>query len=188
MTGSKKAVFIRPGRLEEVQRLQAVQREAGERFRAIGMAQISEHDPDEVSVFAQAIEEERLLVAELANQGQSPESLIGFLRHGSKDGSPHIEELNVLPAAAGSRIGAQLIDAFRQDIEDKGKNTCLTLTTFRDVPWNAPYYRSLGFQVLTQEDLGPELSGCLAEETNRLPPALFGPRVAMRLASRKPLF
>lgn len=145
------------------------------------MAQISEHDPDEASVFAEAIEEERLLVAELADQGQSPESLVGFLLHGRKDGCPHIQELNVLPAAAGSRIGAQLIDVFRQGIEDKEKNAYLTLTTFLDVPWNAPYYRSLGFEVLPQEDLGPELSACLAEETNRLPPALFGPRVAMRL-------
>ena len=34
----------------------------------------------------------------------------------------------------------------------------LTLLTFRDVPWNGPYYASLGFSPLQDDALAPELS------------------------------
>lgn len=33
----------------------------------------------------------------------------------------------------------------------------LTLTTFTDVPWNAPYYLRCGFRVLDDEEIGPGL-------------------------------
>jgi hypothetical protein len=33
--------------------------------------------------------------------------------------------------------------------------TSLTLTTFRDVPWNAPFYAKLGFEYVAE--LTPEL-------------------------------
>ena len=35
--------------------------------------------------------------------------------------------------------------------------TALTLTTFTDVPWNAPYYARLGFRPLPEADLTPGL-------------------------------
>ncbi len=152
------------------------------------MAQISEEDPDETATFIQAAKEKRLLVAELTDESRSSQDAVGFLLLGHKDGGPHILELNVVPAAAGLRIGSRLIDAVRQRLENEGKGARMTLTTFRDVPWNAPYYRRLGFEILAQGDLGPELSRCLAEETSRLPPALFGPRVAMQRNTAKALF
>jgi hypothetical protein len=33
----------------------------------------------------------------------------------------------------------------------------VTLTTFRDVAWNAPYYERCGFRVLDETELGPGL-------------------------------
>ena len=55
----------------------------------------------------------------------------------------------------------------------------VTLTTFRDVPWNAPFYRRLGFEVLDPEDLTPGLAAAFADEARRgLPVEL---RVVMAL-------
>jgi hypothetical protein len=52
------------------------------------------------------------------------------------------------------------------------------LTTFSDVPWNAPLYRHLGFRVLDDDDIGPELRARRADEAARgLDPAS---RVCMR--------
>ena len=56
----------------------------------------------------------------------------------------------------------------------------MTLTTFRDVPWNAPYYERLGFRVIAPADQGPELAALVAEEAERIPGD--APRVAMRRA------
>jgi hypothetical protein len=53
----------------------------------------------------------------------------------------------------------------------------VTLTTFRDVPWNAPYYERLGFQAIA--DNSPGLAEIMREEASRgLDPAT---RVAMIL-------
>ena len=54
----------------------------------------------------------------------------------------------------------------------------LTLTTFADVPWNAPYYARLGFRVLAEDDLTPGLRAVRAAERER--GLDRWPRVAMR--------
>ncbi len=43
----------------------------------------------------------------------------------------------------------------------------MTLTTYRDVPWNAPYYARLGFEVVADEDLGPGLRAVRELEVER---------------------
>ena len=40
----------------------------------------------------------------------------------------------------------------------------VTLSTFRDVPWNAPYYAKLGFQALADEALAPDLRAIRTHE------------------------
>ena len=59
----------------------------------------------------------------------------------------HIQEIDVHPAHARRGLGRRLIEhvaqwAIQQDA------AALTLTTFDDVPWNAPYYARLGLCVL----------------------------------------
>ena len=55
----------------------------------------------------------------------------------------------------------------------------ITLTTYRDVPWNGPFYESLGFVVL--ETLTPDLIEIRGIE-RAIGDNDFGPRVAMRIA------
>jgi N-acetylglutamate synthase-like GNAT family acetyltransferase len=61
---------------------------------------------------------------------------------------------------AGKRVGRQLI-ACAEHARKLGL-TSLTLTTFRDVPWNAPFYARLGFEIVTE--LTPELRQKREEE------------------------
>jgi GNAT superfamily N-acetyltransferase len=68
----------------------------------------------------------------------------------------HIQEIDVHPAHARRGLGRMLIEhvaqwAMEQDV------TALTLTTFDDVPWNAPYYARLGFRVLDIQALPQHL-------------------------------
>jgi hypothetical protein len=55
----------------------------------------------------------------------------------------------------------------------------LTLTTFRDVAWNGPFYQRLGFEELAAHDLSPDLAQILAHEAARGLPG--DRRCAMRL-------
>ena len=54
----------------------------------------------------------------------------------------------------------------------------MTLTTFADVPWNAPYYGRLGWRVLSPADLSPGLVRIREHEAAR--DLDRWPRVAMR--------
>ena len=57
----------------------------------------------------------------------------------------------------------------------------LTLSTFRSVPWNAPYYARLGFAELPAAELTPGLTEILAAET------AFGLDPAERVFMRRPV-
>ncbi len=54
----------------------------------------------------------------------------------------------------------------------------VTLTTFRDVPWNAPWYARRGFAVLPPERWGPEPAALVEHE--RALGIGQAPRVVMR--------
>ena len=43
----------------------------------------------------------------------------------------------------------------------------LTLTTFRDVPWNAPYYARCGFHILDGDEITAGLETIRAREAAR---------------------
>jgi len=93
------------------------------------------------------------------------------------DGAAHIEQISVDPAFARQGLGRRLIDHVAASARREAR-TAMTLTTFRDVPWNAPYYARCGFRVLAESELGPELRATRDHEaTLGLDPAL---RVCMR--------
>jgi GNAT superfamily N-acetyltransferase len=93
------------------------------------------------------------------------------------DGVAHVEQVSVHPEHAGHGIGAALIEHVAGWARAHG-SPALTLTTFADVPWNAPYYERLGFRRLSDDELTPGLRAIRAEE------AAHGldewPRLAMR--------
>jgi Acetyltransferase (GNAT) family. len=68
------------------------------------------------------------------------------------DGAAHVEQVTVHPDAARRGLGRALIEELAADATARGV-PALTLTTFTDVPWNAPYYARLGFRVLADTEL-----------------------------------
>lgn len=77
----------------------------------------------------------------------------------------HIWEMNVHPAFQRRGIGAGMVRAAQIDARNTGFKA-LTLTTFRDVAWNAPFYARLGFEEVTALDAHLRLSGELANEAD----------------------
>ena len=55
----------------------------------------------------------------------------------------------------------------------------MSLCTFRDVPWNGPYYRSLGFREVAEADLAP-YEARLREQERELRPGRERRAVVMR--------
>ena len=91
----------------------------------------------------------------------------------------HLDELDVHPEHGRRGLGRMLVMAVCDWAEAKGYEA-ITLTTFREIPWNMPFYASLGFMVVPREALTLALASIVHEEGRRgLDPAL---RVVMRRA------
>jgi len=128
-----------------------------------------------VSFFGAAASAGRLWVA----REVETELPVGFAAVTLLDGSAHLQEVDVLPAHGRKGIGRALV-LFAVEWAQESGFAFLSLTTFRHLPWNAPFYASLGFIEIDERDLGPEIRELMRQEIeNGLDPSL---RVAMRLA------
>jgi GNAT superfamily N-acetyltransferase len=79
------------------------------------------------------------------------------------DGNTHIEQVSVHPEHARRGIGWSLIERLAGWSLEQGR-PALTLTTFIEVPWNAPYYRRHGFRLLPESEWTPGLRRIRARE------------------------
>src|SRR3546814_19237766 len=75
----------------------------------------------------------------------------------------HICEMNVHPAHQRRGIGAGMIRASKIDARNCGFKA-LTLTTYRDLAWNGPFYARLGFDEVADPESHPRLAEHLDEE------------------------
>lgn len=81
---------------------------------------------------------------------------VGFARLEIVDGHAHVEQLSVHPAHGRRGVGASLLLAACRWAVDQG-HTVVTLCTFADVPWNAPFYARHGFVPVSDAELTPGL-------------------------------
>lgn len=132
--------------------LQDIERAAGLCFRDIGMDEIADDEPLSLEELAGYQRAGRAWVA--VNED---DRAVAYLITDPVDGNMHIEQVSVHPDSARRGLGRALIDhaAGRAAAEGAG---ALTLTTFVDVAWNAPYYAArCGFRTLGEDELTPGL-------------------------------
>lgn len=73
---------------------------------------------------------------------------IAFLAARAADGRLHIDELDVTRDHQGQGIGRRLLAAAADWARENGLQA-LSLTTFRSIPWNGPFYAAFGFREWT---------------------------------------
>ena len=128
--------------------LQDIERAAGEAFRGLGMGAIADDEPLPWDVLEGYRAAGRAWVA-----ADGDDRAVAYLLVDAVDGAAHIEQVSVHPDAARRGVGRALIEHLASVARERGL-TALTLTTFADVPWNAPYYARLGFRRLDEGDPG----------------------------------
>jgi GNAT superfamily N-acetyltransferase len=164
---------VRAGQPSDAGRLGAVERAAARRFAEIGLAEISQGRPTSEAGYLAAAAAGQLWVLE----GPGGE-VVGLAIAGVVDAAGYLAEVSVMPAQAGQRLARLLIAAVEDWAEGQGVGA-LTLTTFKDVPWNRPYYERLGFMVLDEGEAGPELQAIRQKERSRGLDRI-SPRVSMQ--------
>ena len=165
---------LRRARAADVPRLPAVEVSSGRLFEGVTLQ--STADPDEtlpLETLYEALRDHGLWVA--VDSADRPIGFVAVTRH---DDESFVAQLSVALEAQGQGLGRELMEMAIDDARARGSRA-VTLTTFRDVPWNAPFYARLGFRTLAAGELSPHLVATLAHEAARgLLPA---ERCAMRL-------
>lgn len=126
------------------------------RGRNVPEAIFSEFTPPEAWAGRQAAG--TLWVAQVAGR---IEAFLGATAHGER---LHIDEFAVAQGHQGRGLGRRMLEATVAWARGAGFRQ-LSLTTFRDVPFNGPFYASAGFRLW--DDAPPEVAAVLVSEAAR---------------------
>ncbi|MEX2206542.1 MAG: GNAT family N-acetyltransferase [Myxococcota bacterium] len=150
-------VAARPG---DVAALSAIELEAAQLLRG--------HAPD--AVLNEVFDETEFRAAQSADRlwvaldGDTP---VGFaLVELLASDLPHLEEIDVLPSHGRRGIGAALVRAVCAWAARAGFAQ-VTLTSYRDLPWNMPFYARLGFVEVPVGEVRPEVAAVFRAEGAR---------------------
>jgi GNAT superfamily N-acetyltransferase len=145
--------------------LQDVERTAALLFKTYpGEAGLTEEiyrEANSVETFENAQRAGRLWVA------VTPTSeVVGFALVMEIAGFAHLEEIDVLPSHGQQGLGSALLSAVCSWARTAGY-PAVTLRTFRNVPWNGPFYLRRGFRVVDSSDVSKHHLDLEAAERKR---------------------
>ncbi len=151
------AVRIREARVEELEWIAEIERAAGRLFDSWkDRLSLDDGEPTSLADLREACDRGDLFVA--VEPADVP---IGWCMLDVLDGEGHLYELDVHPDHGRKGIGRQLLEFAADTMRERGHGA-ITLTTFREVPWNRPFYESAGFVVV--EPGGPDMLEAIAHE------------------------
>lgn len=162
--------MIRPATAVDIPALPDIERSAAEAFRDSPHPWIADDEVVPAEAYPDPVAAGLVWVAETDG------ALAGFCLAEAEPEALHVHELAVRHDRQGGGLGRALLEAAIADAKRRGLPS-VTLTTFADVAWNAPFYERLGFRAVATEDLDPRLTALLDAEAARG----LQNRVAMRL-------
>ena len=166
---------VRPATEDDALVMPAIERSSGEAFRQIAdLAWIAD---DTVTSCERHTALIRLGAAWVAQD--STGTITGFLTAEVHRDALHIWQMSVASDQQKKGIGRDLIHA-AENWARTNHLAALTLTTFRDVPWNERFYASCGFELVDPIDHPMLLATLEAEGEAGLP-------IRQRCAMRRPL-
>jgi GNAT superfamily N-acetyltransferase len=152
--------LIARARLRDLAPLTAIELAAAQLLRGHAPESVLNETTD-YRTFAEAALQGRLWVA-LAGDAPVGFALVEMLA----DDLPHIHEVDVEPSHGRRGLGTALVRAVCEWATASGFSL-LTLTTFRAVSWNLPFYARLGFVEIPRHLLRPELAAVVSDEAAR---------------------
>jgi GNAT superfamily N-acetyltransferase len=131
--------MIRLPRRHEIGRLPAIENAADRRYARVGLPRVLVMPPASVASLEQGRRAGRLWIAT-----ESHGRAVGFALMTLRAGHAWLDQLSVLDDWQGCGFGTALIDRTADAARTLGYRA-LYLSTYRGVPWNAPFYARRGF-------------------------------------------
>ena len=116
-----------------------------------------EEEDVEEAEYLKAIEGGWLLVVTVED------AVVGYLWCVEHGDVLHLRQITVHPGQGRRGLGRALIAEMVHRAKHRGMSS-ITLTTFADIPWNAPFYRRVGFSMVDAPERYPHLRGALRHE------------------------
>ncbi|WP_304180147.1 GNAT family N-acetyltransferase [Phenylobacterium aquaticum] len=151
-------MIIRLATPRDIAVLPDVERSAGEAFRGGLHDWVADHTVTLAEAYPPRVAVDRVWVVEAEG------AVRGFIDIEMVDGELHIWELAVELAWQKRGLGRALMDQALEVGRSKGC-AAASLTTFHNIAWNAPFYRRLGFELLTSPSA--RLAAILRDEAER---------------------
>lgn len=149
---------IRLARAEDAEFLPDIELAAGKLFETVeGLSGVAGMHAIPAEEHCRMIRKGHCLVA------TREESIVGFLSTEPFRRELHIREFSVHPNSQGKGIGSVLLRAVAIDAGNSGFQA-ITLTTFCDVSWNAPFYARHGFETVADLEAHPRLAADIEQE------------------------
>lgn len=148
-TSSDETYVIQLARADVLSALPSIEIKAGQLFAEAGLPDIADSEPADVEYFESFARAGAVHVA-LDAMGAP----VGFSLTGLLDGAVHLYELSVDPAHGRRGLGRRLVEAGCTYGKSHGCKA-MTLSTFRDLAWNGPFYSSIGFRELSRAEWTP---------------------------------
>jgi GNAT superfamily N-acetyltransferase len=141
-------VIVRPVEPDEIALLNGIEKSAAELFRDNGLDDVAEGGHLPAGFVLAFTRYGAALVAEVDR------TVAGFALAAPYDQHAHLYEVSVGRNFQGRGIGRELVEGVCSWAQTKDF-VAITLSTFRDVPWNAPFYASMGFRILEAPEWTP---------------------------------
>jgi GNAT superfamily N-acetyltransferase len=158
--GSMKSIsdrVLRPALDRDLPALQQIEREAAALFPATVLP------PHLATPLPREVLQACLAASELWVADEDAFGPIGFIAARTYGPSLHVVEMDVLPGRSRQGTGSRLLQHLCDVARQRG-HLHLTLTTFADIPWNAPFYARHGFAEITGFGAFPHLAAALQSE------------------------
>lgn len=137
-------IRIRLATEADVPLLDAVEQSAAQAFIGSSVGYVASRSVPQDLLF-KLCRDKTLWVA--ANEQNQP---VGFVATYILDGFLYVQEISVAREAQGQGIGRRLMNVVEDYAIDRDL-PYIGLITFRDIRWNGPFYKSLGYKEIAQD-------------------------------------
>jgi GNAT superfamily N-acetyltransferase len=138
---------IRSARAEELILLGQVELSAASLFLDTPYAFLANNEPLSIDFVRQRFQAGQVWVAV-----DPDDVVVGFAIAREVDDTIYLQEMDVDPIHGRRGIGAALVKTVIEWARLRDYSA-ISLSTFRDLPWNAPFYAKLGFRILDEAEL-----------------------------------